>query len=139
MVWDSQKGINSQHLFIINCVGTGLSIIGTIWSGHYFIKIGGYRNTSLMLIMLIMLSDFFYAVSNILTIFDGPAPERRAICYADAFIRTWSYTLTLFFATCLSIFCYKSVNNAGKFDDKRFLRNCVIIGVIFCIWLTVAY
>jgi len=136
MVWDTQKGVTS--LFITNCIGTSLSLFGTIWNCYYFIKIGGYKNTSLRLIMLIILSDFFYAVANIMTIFDGPAPTLKPICYADAFIRTWSYTLTLFFAMCLSLFCYKSVKNAGRFNDTSFLTKCIVIGVLLCIWLTIA-
>jgi len=137
MVWDNQEGVDPHILLTIHCLGTSLSLLGAVWSGYYFVKIGGFRNTSLKLIMLVILSDLVYAISNIMAIFDGSGPDLKPICYIDAFTRTCAYTLTLFFATCLAIFCYKSVKNEN-FDADRYLRKCVIIGIVLCIWLTAA-
>jgi len=123
-------------LFNIHCVGTGLSLIGTIWTIYFCLKVGVRKYVSYKLIFAITLSDFFYAISNLLASFAGPS--LNILCHIDAFIRVCSFTLSLFFATCLSLLCLFTVKYGSKFNEDSFFKKCLILAVIMCIWLTTA-
>jgi len=135
MVWNPEKD-DTQLLFILHCVGTSLSLAGSLWAIYFCLRSKGFRKVHLRFVFAIILSDFLYAISNLLAIFDGPAPKVNAICATDAFIRVWSFTLILYFATCLTILCYKRVKYGNDFRQGLYFRRCVIIGIVLCIWLT---
>jgi len=137
MVWDNTKDHYHTHLlFNLHCIGTALSLIGSLWAIYFCLRSRGFKKIHLRFVFAIILSDFFYAISNLLAIFDGPKPKVNTICASDAFIRVWSFTLILYFATCLTILCFKRVKYGADFNQGLYFRRCVIIGVIFCIWLT---
>jgi len=136
MVWDYSKGEHTEVLFILHCIGTTLSILGTSWVVFYCIKSKAYRRVHLRLVFALTLSDFFYAVANVLAIFDPPAPKVNVNCTADAFIRVCSFTMIQLFATALTVLCYLKVKYGRAFNQSAFFNRTCIFGFVMCAWMT---
>jgi len=134
MVWNPDLP-NVKLLYSINCITTGLSLIGCIATCIFYFRARFSSNISLRFVLAITLADLFYSISNLMSAFEGQTMNN--LCYIEAFIRQCSWILSVFFATCLSILCCKaSSKNKHNFNQGAFFKKSLVIGFLICAILT---
>jgi len=127
MVWGPDVE-GASLLYTINLAVTVLSLTGSLIMTYYCFRLQPSKSIFLKLITSIALSDGFYSLANLISSFESE--EMNVMCYIEGFIRQCSFTLTLFFTTCLAILCSKTSNLSKSFDQENFFRKSVIIGII---------
>jgi len=135
MVW----GPNLEHaarLYNINIFATTLSVVGSLFMCFCCIKAPSPRNVSLKLISVIAASDLVYSITNILSAFQDPdSSVVSPLCVVEGFLRFWTFEFSLFFASCISILCYKTCSFNTTFNQEAFFKKCVSIGTLLCLGL----
>ena len=115
-------------LYIINMTATLLSLFGSIWMTYFCLKVSGTQPLSSKLVLGIALSDLFYSITNIMSIFE--AQDKNIIddmCRVEAIVRFYSLKLTLFFSTLIAIACY-TASSKGNVNSKTFIKKSVLVG-----------
>jgi len=128
------KSDDAYTLWICNCVATGLSILGTLWTCYYCLKIRSSGNVTLKLIIAITIADLLYTVANFISIFQTSSDT--LLCKIEAPIREISLRLTLYFSTCLSILIYKSSKFGIDFDQDLFFKRISIALLVIFLYLS---
>jgi len=63
--------------------------------------------------------------------------DMTPLCYIEAFIRQCAWVLSIFFATCLAILCYKASSKFRfGFNQGAFFKKCLVFGFLICAFLT---
>jgi len=133
MVWG--PNIEGVHfLYGLNLVTTTLSLGGSIFISYYCFKAPSPRSAALKLLLGIGISDFFYSISNLLSAFQNE--ENGPLCHIEAFIRQFSFILSIFWATCIAILCYQTTKTEKLFNQERFFRRMSYIGFALSIGYT---
>ena len=130
----SQYSDDTRALWICNCIATTLSILGSIWTCYYCLKIRSSGNITLKLIIAITMSDFLYTIANFMSIFQTGSDT--FFCKLEAPIREVSLRLTLFFSTCLAILIYKSSKFGSDFDQEIYIKRIITIGIGIFVYLS---
>ena len=117
-------------LYIINMVATVLSLAGSLWMTYFCLKVTGSQTLSAKLVLGIAVSDLFYTITNIMSLFQS---QDKAIvgdfCRAEGVFRYYSLKFTLFFAALIAIVCY-SASSRGNVNSKTFVRKSVLGGCL---------
>jgi len=100
------------------------------------IKSQAFHTASGKLILAIGCSDFFYSIANVMSIFKSDVMDLR--CYAEGFIRVWSLELNLFFPSCIAILCYRATDLGRGFNQDKFAKRCIPIGIIAALLMAFA-
>lgn len=124
----------------LNFIAVGLSFLGSLYIIYHCFKTKASLPASSKFILAIAITDFFYSVSNLMSGFQSKAenqkPEQIApFCQWEAIIRFSSFKLTLLYATCIAISCYKSSQIGKRFDQDQFFRKSLIAGVVVLTYL----
>jgi len=119
--------------WLINIFTTILSILGSIWTTYFCLKLRSSQNYSMKLILAITIADFVYSIINFISIFENNTWDKA--CAVQSLLREWSLQMTLFFSTCLALLCYKCAKYGSRYDQALFFRKCVIIGIFIYLWL----
>ena len=119
--------------WIVNIVTTILSILGSIWTTYFCLKLRSSQNYSMKLILAITIADFVYSIINFVSIFEDNTWE--TVCIIQSILREWSLQLTLFFSTCLALLCYKCAKYGSRYDQASFFKKCIIVGFFIYLWL----
>lgn len=119
-----------------NAIATGLSIIGSLWMSYWCLKSSPRKSVTPKLILGIALSDFFYAVSNVMTPFDEDFSGVQ-FCVVEGFLRQTGRMLTASFAACTAALCYKSSLITQPFDQERFYKATYLICISLSLVLSI--
>ena len=130
MVWTNGEHI--QLLYNANNIATALSFGGSIFMIYHCLRTPQPRTVTVTLILSIGVADFLYSISNLMSAFQDAGPKVSPLCYAEAALRAFSYVLSIFFASCLGILCYKTVVKGLDFNQDAFFKRSLIVGVIYC-------
>ena len=110
-------------------LGVGiLSLIGSLWMSYFCYEVPNPKSAAVKIIFAIALSDLLYSISNIMTKFEPLFGG--TYCHIEAFIRQFSFVLSLYWATCISILSLQSSIHGTELDQKRFFKRATIIGVV---------
>ena len=132
MVW----GENVAHvstLYNINLVATGLSLVASLLMIYACLRSGKIRIVSFKLLLAIVLSDLGFSLSNLLSAFE--TQSNGVLCHIEAFLRQFTYLLSMYFVTVTSILCYKCTTHPN-FDQNRFFLRVVAFGCLSCLFMT---
>jgi len=129
MVWVDVE--NGPLLYKLNLIATGLSLLGSIAMIYFGFKTK-VKSIALKLILAIALSDFLYSIANLMTAFEDD--YNGLLCHADAVLREFSFTFSIFWVTCTAILCYKT-SKTWRFDQELFFKKAFVIGALFCLVL----
>lgn len=134
MVWNHDiEGVTA--LKFINLISTLISLSGTLWASYYCIKVPSAINNSLKFIFAITFADLVFSCCNLMAHFEAEE-ELSTFCYVEAFIRQCSFFLSLFFATSLSLLCFKAAKYGDLFDQDSFFKKVLAIGLAICLLMT---
>lgn len=130
MVWNDVE--NGGLLRNANNIATYLSFSGSIFMMYHCLRTPAPRSVSVKLILYIATADFIYSVANLMSAYEDLGPKVSTFCYIEAFLRAFSHVMSIFFATCLAIVCYKTLAKGMRFDQELFFKRFTWLGVIFC-------
>jgi len=123
-------------LFNIDIVATALCFSGSLIMSYHCLKIRPPRNVSINLILCIAISDFFYSIANIISMFEHK--DTVTLCHIEAFIRQSTFLLSIYFASCTAIVCYKISTDDENFNRKLFLKKAIILGFFISLIVIIA-
>jgi len=129
MAWENVE--HGTLLFNANNIATALSFAGSIFMIYHCLKTSAPRSVTMKLILSIAIADFLYSISNLMSAFQGPSGV-TPFCYLEAGIRAFTYVLSIFFASCLGILCYKTVVKGMDFNQELFFKRSLYVGVVYC-------
>ena len=129
------EGDDNALLFILNLISTSLSLIGSGWMCYSCIRLK-QKTVAHKLISAIAVSDFFYTLSNVISMFGEQSND--AICCIEASMRHFSAVMTIFFSSSTAVLCYRVVTSPKDYDQKRFLKEAIIAGTIYSLILTLS-
>lgn len=114
---------------VISAIATGLSLSATLVMLYFCLRTPGAKPTTLKMIILMTISDFFYSISNALSLLQNQnSSSIDMLCYVQGMLRASCFILSLWFAGSLSILCYKTCTSETNFDQERFLKRSIISG-----------
>jgi len=128
MVWDPSLD-HVDLLYKLNLVSTGLSLAGSTTMISLCFKTKN-KTVAWKLIIAIALSDFFYSISNLMSVFEND--DNGLFCHTEAFIRKFSYIYSIFWVTCTAILCYKTSKLFNYFDQQKFFNRAAVTGFLIC-------
>jgi len=124
----------------LNFIAVGLSFLGSGYMIYSCVTPKGSMSASTKFILAIAITDFFYTISNLMSGLQEKASESvQPLCQWEAVLRFLSFKLTLLFASCIAISCYKGTKLGKRFDQDRFFKNSLIAGVFVAIYLGVLF
>jgi len=135
MVWNPDVE-GSESLFIINCIASFFSLIGSLLMTYFCCRIERPWSIPTKLVLSIAISDIFYSIANIMSAFGDQGTSVNLLCYTEAVIRACSFVTTLLFATCLAVFCCKSTNFDiawSQNQQKQLLNKTFLLGTVACL------
>ena len=132
MVWGNQVA-NADILYGLNLVSTILSLFGSSIMIYACLKTYKIRSISFKFLLAIAISDFVYAIANLFSAFEKDSND--VLCHIEAFIRQFSFVLSVYFVTCTAVLCYRSVTSPG-YNQKKFFNRSLLIGCLYCLFLT---
>ncbi len=119
--------------FIVNAVTTVISILGSLWTCYFCLKVKSSQNYSMKFILAITIADFIYSLSNLMSIFEDTDWVR--LCQLESIVRECSLQFTLFFSTCFALLCYKCTKFGSRYDQSSFFKKCIAVGIFMWMWL----
>jgi len=132
MVWDNTVE-NAHMLWTINLVATVLSLLGSLLMAFLCTRVPDPKPVSLKLVLAIAISDFCYSIANFLSVFENHV--EGPLCKTEAFIRGFFFLLSVFWATCTAILCYKTSTPEKRFDQNLFFKYACYTGISICLIL----
>jgi len=129
MVWYVFESFG-QITHLLGCIIVPLSFLGCLWTCYFCLK-RRIMNTFLKYILGLTLANLFYTVANIMSLFRTGDLDSR--CKIEGVIRESSWILSLIFASCIAILCYKSsACDGSSFNHSRFFRASLTVGFLVC-------
>ena len=120
----------------LNFIAVGLSFIGSTYMIYSCATTKSSMSASTKFILAIAITDFFYTISNLMSGLQEQASEPvLPFCRLEAILRFTSFKLTLLFATCIAISCYKGTKYGKRFDPDQFFRSSMVAGVVILLYL----
>ena len=130
MVWNNVE--QASLLRNVNNIATGLSFIGSIFIMYQCLRTPSPRSVTTKLILSIGIADFIYSIANLMSSYEDLGPTVSTLCSAEATLRSFSFLLSIFFASCLGIICYKTLSRGPNFEQERFFERSLYVGVLYC-------
>ncbi len=130
MVWNDTE--HADLFRNVNNIATGLSFVGSIFIMYQCLRTPSPRSVTIKLILSIAVADFIYSIANLMSSFEDLGPIVSTLCSTEATLRSFSFLLSIFFASCLGIVCYKTLSRGPHFDQETFFKRSLYIGVIYC-------
>ena len=126
---------DSTLLIVLNIIATTLSLIGSLWM--ILVCIGGRAKFTIALafILAIGFSDFFYSISNIMAAFG--TQQEDTLCRTEGVIRETFLFLSLYFATCTAILCYRDTKYGPSFHPRIFFAKTMAIGIALALCISI--
>jgi len=131
MVWNDVH--HGDLLKNTNTLATGLSFAGSIFMIYHCLRVPSRNSVTVKLILSIALADFIYSIANLMSAYEDKGPQVSAFCKAEAVLRAFSHVMSIFFASSLSVICYKSVSRGRAFDQEQFFKISSLIGALYCL------
>jgi len=123
-------------LWWLDIVATTLSFFGSLWMIFCCLRAPSPKSLSLKLIAVIGIADFLYSIANLMSNFQTPEqslePDELDLCAIEALLRQSSYTLSIFFSTCIAVASYYSVNLTKRFNKTLFFLIALLLGIAVC-------
>jgi len=121
----------------LNGIAASLSFFGSFFMCYFCLRIRP-RTVSLKFILSIAIADVFFSIANLMSEFEYPSSNGvNLFCGIEAFIRAGSYVLSVFFASCIAVLCYKTSALTIKFDQETCFRSALYIGGIIVLILAI--
>ena len=133
MVW-GPKVVDADLLKILNLVAAVLSLSGSSYMIYSGLKVASPKPALLKLILTTAIADFIYSISNLMSTFQTESTV-DTMCYIEAGVRACSFVMSVFYVTCISVLCYKSLMPRNTFNQNLFFRRVLILGFIICCYL----
>ena len=92
-------------LWIVNGISTAFSLMGELFMMYTYFVLPSMRRFSMKLVMSLVVSDFIYSLSNVLTYFS----DDIGTCVPEGALRTLGYTLSVVWAVIMLIISYKQI------------------------------
>ena len=119
----------------LNLLATIPSIIGSFLMSYFCLK-SVSTNTSIKLLLALGLSDFFYSVNNLTSIF-GPT-QGSGLCNLQALFRSSFALLSVWIASSIAVLHYKLIRGDPNFRRTRFIVLAILSGICvsfgLCLW-----
>jgi len=117
-------------LSTLHTIVTSLSTAGSLLMAFFCIRNRVYETAPGKLILSIALSDLLFACANIMSLLKYQ--NITIVCQIEAFIRAWSYMLSLLFPACIAALCYLTSSLYRRFDQDYFVKITIPIIIAFC-------
>ena len=122
-------------LYMINLFVTLLSLAASSLMIIYIMKTK--RKTPILnFILVIAISDLFYSIANLLSIFETETSE--SLCNSEAFIRQFFFSLSILMAGSISFLCYRLIVQNKSATQSRFFQSVLALSILLstCLALT---
>lgn len=123
---------------ILNLVAGVLAFVGSALMSWFCLRIPGKWSVSMKLLLAIAFTDLFGAISNLMSAFDTQTQSTNAFCYIEAILRESSFILTVLWASCIAILCYKIARPNGFINQNKFFKGAILTGIVICLALLTA-
>ena len=134
MVFDSTNS-ETYPLYIVNEVVSLFSLLGSFLMAFFIIR-NKEKTIILYFILAIAVSDFFYSISNLLSILETKTSSH--LCHLEAFTRQFFFALSIMMTSSISILCYRLIIQNKSAKQYSFFWVVMLISIIFSACLALA-
>jgi len=122
-----------EVLWWLDLIATVLSFVGSLWMVVCCLRAPSPKSLSLKLIAAVGIADFLYSIANLLSNFQvsgTSGSDEDDLCSLEAILRQVSYTLSIFFSTCIAVASYLSMSPIKRFNRSLFFMSTVVLGIV---------
>ena len=121
---------------ILNLIATIPSLMATVWMIYFCFK-GLSANTPMKLILTLAISDFIYAVVNLMALLQSTTGSM--LCDTEAIFRNLSSNFSVCIAASIALLHYHILKMDPDFNKIRFVTYCIVISALASVAFALRY